>query len=99
MSAKQGEVRLFTLKRKNHLKIDAPVRGLGEAAGTTAEHSPEGVRLSKERRAQRADARSEIYDIKKVPRGGAESEIKTPVVGLAATEKAASAGVSTQAAA
>src|SRR5258708_21672068 len=66
------------LEGELHLQIDAAVR----ASGRIGPVGHQGVRFTKERRAENAVGRGEIHDVQNVARGDAESQVITAIGGV-----------------
>jgi hypothetical protein len=68
------------LERKDYLKIDAPVGGLGSTAPAAPTEKPtQRIRLIEQGRANRSNPRSEINIIKEIPGIGAEGKAEAPI--------------------
>src|ERR1700719_398606 len=71
------EVSPKVLEDELHLQIDAAVRASGRKGP-----GGQGIRLTKERRAENAVGRAEIHDVQNVVRGNAESQVVTAIGGV-----------------
>ena len=81
-----------SLERKDHLKVEAPIRGRQSPAPPAAAEKPANrVRLVKQGRADVADSRPEVHVIKDISSADAGGEVEALAAGgSAAAEQTAS---------
>ena len=85
-----GIDRVELLERKDHLKVNATIRGLESTApASTAEEPPNRVRLAKQGRADSPDPRPEIHIIEEIPGVDAEREVEAPIAVCSPAEETA----------